>query len=167
MVVVQHGPAVAGRREVVGERRLPDAFREPGSVRPLPEELLQLVAHTDELAVAIAIGEGHEDRLVEATTDDLNLASVNELAYLFDRLGSVGRHPPQQRPGVVETDANAGMALQGVEHGGVGVLVDVFDHPTEVAHRLVVVEDEGERDGGSHVIQYSGLWSCQAAAGED
>ncbi len=146
MVVVQAGPLVAGVGQVERQRRLPDALGQPGPAWPLPESRLQFVSHPHQLAVAVAVGERDQDRLVVAAADDLDLATIDEPADLVDRLGLVGGHPLQQRPGVVKAKANPRMPLQGVEHRRVGVLVDVLDHPAEVADRLVVVDDERERN---------------------
>jgi hypothetical protein len=38
------------------------------------------------------------------------------------------------------------MALERADHRLVRLAVDVLDYPAEVAHRLVVVDDEGERE---------------------
>ena len=149
MVVVQDGPLVAGFRKVVRQRRLPDPLGQPRPFRPSPEQLLHLVAHPDQLAAAVAVGERDQDRLVVAAAQDLDLATVHETADLGYRLGSVGCQPGQQRPGVVHAETDPRMALEGVEHRRVGVLVDVGDDPAEVADGLMVVDYESERDAAA------------------
>jgi hypothetical protein len=45
------------------------------------------------------------------------------------------------------------MPLQGGDQRFVGQLMVARDDPAEVAHRLVVVEDEGKGDAGGHVTR--------------
>ena len=61
----------------------------------------------------------------------------------------VGGQPLQQRAGVMQTEPDARVSLQGAEHGRVGTLVDVLDDPTKVADRLVVVDYERERNAAA------------------
>jgi hypothetical protein len=42
----------------------------------------------------------------------------------------------------VEAEPDARVPLEGVEHRRVGVLINVFDDPAEVADRLVVMDYE-------------------------
>ena len=92
-------------------------------------------------------GQRNEDRLEESATQHLDLAAIDERPQSRSMdSGSLGRHPLEQRPGVVQREAHRGMAFQGADHRLVRLVVDVFDHPAEVAHRLVVVNDESERD---------------------
>ena len=71
-------------------------------------------------------------------------------ASRLDELGSLVAQPLEQRPGVVEGQPDARVALEGLEHRQVGLVVDVGEDPAEVADRLVVVDGEGERDPGGH-----------------
>ena len=100
--------------------------------------------------MAVAVRKRHQDGLVEAAADDLDLTAVHETPHLGDRLRPVGGHPLQQRPGVVQAEVDAGVPLERVEHGRVGVLENVLDDPAEVADGLVVVDDECEGNGSSH-----------------
>jgi hypothetical protein len=54
------------------------------------------------------------------------------------------------------------MALEGADHRLVGPLEDLLDDPAEVADRLVVVEDEGERDPLVQVPFSDVRWACSA-----
>jgi hypothetical protein len=60
----------------------------------------------------------------------------------------------------VEGDPDARVTLEGLDHGQVGALVRLRDHPAEVADRLVVVERQGQRDPASHAIS-----SCLGSVG--
>jgi hypothetical protein len=154
--VVEDGPVVAGRDEGRRQVRLPDAFGEPGAARPAAERGLELVGHPHELADPIAFREGREDRLVPAAADDLDLAALGEQREAGDELRALGAQPGQERAGVVEGEADAGMTLEGVEHRTVGVLEGLGDHPAEVADGLVVVEGQGQRDPAGHAITSAG-----------
>ncbi len=49
----------------------------------------------------------------------------------------------------MERDANARMALEGVDHRQVGALEGLGDDPAEVANGLMVVEGQRQRDPAS------------------
>ena len=49
------------------------------------------------------------------------------------------------------------MALEGADHRLVGLVEDLLEDPAEVAHRLVVVDDERERDPRRHGVQRAGF----------
>ena len=63
-------------------------------------------------------------------------------------VGPLGRQPLEQRARVVQRQPDARVALERLDHRQVGLLVDLGEHPAEVADRLVVVDGEGERDAG-------------------
>ena len=58
----------------------------------------------------------------------------------------LGDQPLEERTRVVEGEADARVALEGLDHRQVGVAVGLLDDPAEVADRLVVVEGQGEGD---------------------
>ena len=64
--------------------------------------------------------------------------------------GPVRLQPLEQRPAVVERDADGRVALERGDHRLVGRVVGLGDDPSEVADRLVVVEGERERDPRPH-----------------
>ena len=84
MVVVKNCVFVAGRGEVVGQRRLPDSFGEPGATRHLAESRRHLVAHALELARPVALRQRDEDRLVQAAAQDLDLVAFYERPQPLD-----------------------------------------------------------------------------------
>ena len=99
----------------------------------------------------VALGQRREDRLVVAAAQELHLAARDEAAQPVEQVGALGaRATRSSGPGVVERDPDAGMALQRLDHRLVGLVVDLVEHPAEVADRLVVVDRQGERDRGGH-----------------
>jgi hypothetical protein len=52
----------------------------------------------------------------------------------------------------VEGDADAWVALEGVDHREVGAVVGLGDYPPEIADGLMVVEGQRQRDPASHAI---------------
>ena len=104
----------------------------------------------DSCADAVALGERGEDRLVQAAAQQLDLAARHERPQPGEELRALGGKPLEQGTGVVEREADARVALQRLEHRQVGAVVDLGEHPAEVAHRLVVVDREGQRDAGGH-----------------
>ena len=153
MVVVEDRPLVAARHEVGGQGRLPDALGEPGTARPSPEPGGQLVAHPAQLGDAVGLGQRGQDRLGPAAAQDLDLTALGQGGQALDRLRLLDDHPLEERARVVEADANAGMPLEGGQHRLVGRPERLLDDPPEVAHGLMVVEDEGERDARRHGIR--------------
>ena len=107
-----------------------------------------------QLADPVALRQRGEHRLVVAAADDLDLAAIDEDAQALDECGSLARSHCEERPGVVERrDADARVPLERLEHRQVRRVVDLGEHPAEVADRLVVVEDEGEGDAGATLRQ--------------
>ena len=149
--VVEDRPAVAGRHERRRHVRLPDALGQPRSLRSTTEGALQLVGHAPQLADPVALGQGGEDRLVVAAPEDLHLAPVGERAQPGQELRALGREPLQQRAGVVQRQANPGMALERLDHREVGLLVDLGEDPPEVADRLMVMQGQRQGDARCHV----------------
>ncbi len=146
MVVVENRVGVAGVGQVGRQRRLPDSFRQPRAARRHAEAALDVGAHPRQLAVPVTLGECREDRLEHAAAQDLDLVALDQRAQPIERLGLVGRHPFQQRTRVVQREADRRVLFEGTDHRLVRLLEYFRDHPPEVAHRLVVVDDQGERD---------------------
>ena len=88
--------------------------------------------------------------------DDLDLAAIREGREAGDELRSLGAEPLEQGTGVVESDANAGVALEGLDHRQVGAVVGLGDDPAEVADRLMVVERESQADAAGHAVSSGG-----------
>jgi hypothetical protein len=59
------------------------------------------------------------------------------------------------------------MTLKGADERLVRLLVDLLDHPTEVADRLVVVDDEGKRNPFGHRSLYDPFrfWAVWSGSG--
>ena len=132
--------------------RLPDPLGEPRAARPSAEQPLQLVGHPDELADPVALGQGGEDRLIPAAADDLDLAAPDEPPEALDELGPFGGDPVEEGTGVVESELNAGMPFEGLEHRQVGLFVGLGNDPAEVADGLVVVDRQRYRNASGHVL---------------
>ena len=144
--VVHDGVGVAGLGQRGRHVRLPDPLGQPGADGPPAEERLDLVGHAHQLTDAIGLAQRGQHRLVVAAAEHLHLAAVHEPAELLEGLRLVGLEPVEEGTGVVEAEAHPGMPLQGSQQGLVGGPVVVLEDEAEVAHRLVVVEDERERD---------------------
>ena len=151
MRVVENRPAVAGGDERRREVRLPDALRQPRAARTASGDLGHLGCHPRQLPDPIALGQRRQHWLVIAAAQQLDLVAPHERAQPFDEVRPLRSQPLQQRARVMERQADARMALEGLEHRQVGLAVDVGKHPAEVADRLVVMDRQGERDAGGHV----------------
>ena len=149
VLVVEDRPAVAGRHEGGRQVGLPDALREPGAQRPPPRDALQRGRHARQLVDAVLLRERRQDRLVEAAAKELHLVTGHERAEPGEELGPLRGEPLQERAGVVERQPDTRVALERLEHRAVRALVDLREHPAEVANRLVIVDREGQRDPGS------------------
>src|SRR5664280_2438249 len=150
VVVVQDRPAVAALDQRSGQVRLPDPLREPGAAGPAAGDPLDLVGHLAQLANPVALRERGQDGLVVAAPEELHLAAPDDLGQALDELRSFVAEPVQERARVVEGEADARVAVQRVEHGPVRRVVDVAEDPSEIAHRLVVVQRECQRDPRRH-----------------
>ncbi len=150
VVVVEDRPLVAAAHQVGGQGWLPDALGEPGAAWPPAEARSELVAHAPELRDAVGDGQRDKDGFGPAAAEDLDLAAVGEGRQAFDRPRLLGHQPLEEGTAVVQADPDARMPLERGEHRLVGGPEGVLDDPAEVAHRLVVVDHEGERDTRDH-----------------
>ena len=104
-----------------------------------------------QLVVPIVLREaGRKHRFVQPATEELHLAPRDQRREALQELGALRRQPLEQRARVVEREPDARVALQRLEHGEVGAVVDLGEDPAEVAHRLVVVDRQGQGDAGGH-----------------
>ena len=150
--VVHDRVGVAGLGQRGGHVRLPDPLGKPGAHGATADERLDLVGHARELSHAVDLAQGGQHRLVVAAAEDLHLLALDERAQPLERLRPVGLEPLEQRAGVVQAEAHAGVALQGGQQRLVGGPVVVLEDEAEVAHRLMVVEDERERDASARLM---------------
>ena len=111
---------------------------------------LEGARHRSQLGDPVALGEGGEHGLIEAPAQQLDLVPGHQPAEALEELRALGGHPFQQRAGVVEREAHAGMAFDRLDHRAVRPVADLGEHPAEVADRLMVVDRQGQRDPGGH-----------------
>ena len=133
--------------ERTGQVRFPDAFGEPEALRGDAEFRGDRVGQLLDLAALVGIGEDREDRLVVAAGQHLDLPAGDERANPLEEVGPVGFQPVEQRSGVVERQADAGMAFQGGEQGRVRPVRRLGDDVVEVPDGLVVVDGERQDEG--------------------
>ena len=150
VLVVEDGPAVARLRQRRRQVRLPDAFREPGTLGPAAREAVDRGCHAGQLVDPVLLRQGGEDRLVQAAAQELDLVARDEHPQAGQELGALRGQPLEQRAGVVQREADARVTLESLEQRQVGAVVDLGEHPSEVAHGLVIVDRQGEGDSGSH-----------------
>jgi len=150
MGVIHDGPGIPRVVERGGHVRLPDALREPCAARALAEGRRELAGHPSQLADPVALGQRREHRLAPAAAQDLHLATLVERAEPFHGLRALAAQPFEEGPRVVQPEAHLGMPLERLDHGQVRRVVVGRDDIAEVAHRLVVVEHERERDSRGH-----------------
>ena len=83
---------------------------------------------------------GNENRLVETTADELDLAGGDELAQKIQKLRVVLLAPVEQRAGVMQTHAYRRMTGDGFDEGQIGALIDLFKDAVEVTRGLMAVD---------------------------
>ena len=155
MRVIEDRPGIARGDQGGRQVGLPDALGEPRPVGPPPEDRLDLVGHPARLAEAVALGERGQDGLVQTATEDLDLAALDQRDQPVDEPGLLGAQPVEERPRVMEREADPRVAFQRRDHRLVGLSEDLGEDPAEVPDRLVVVDRERERDPRSHAGRLS------------
>jgi hypothetical protein len=115
-------------------------------------EVAQLRAHFRELADAVCLADGREDRLVIRSADDLDLSSIHQDLEARDILGFVLDQPVEQRPACVQSRLHARVPFERREKRVVRLLIQLVEHESVVADRLVLVEDEAEVDVCGHAL---------------
>jgi hypothetical protein len=104
--------------------------------------LLDVVGHADEL-ILLAFGrDGDEDRLIEAAADQFDLGALDESAEEVEVFGMMALDPLEERAGIVQADADVGMAREDLDEREIGNAVVALEYVVEVPDRLVRVEDE-------------------------
>ncbi len=150
VLVVEDRPAVSGPGQRGRQVWLPHALGQPCPARPAAGQRLQAVRHPGQLVEAVALGQGGQDRLVQAAAEELDLPARHQRAQAFEELRPLGRQPLEQRARVVQRQPDAGVALERLEHRQVGLAVDLREHPAEVADGLVIVDRQRQRDPRGH-----------------
>ena len=89
---------------------------------------------------------GNQDRLVEAAADQLHLPARGQFAQMVEKLRMALLEPFEQRTGIVQAHANAGMPRQAIDKGQIGALVGLFEDGIEIADRLMGVDQENETE---------------------
>ncbi len=151
--IVEDRPAVARPGQGAWQVGLPDPLRQPCPTGPDSGDPLELIGHPLELANPVPFGQRGEDRLVVTAAEQLDPARADQRPDPLDELRLVPAQPVEERPRVVQGEADRRVPFDRLEHRPIGLLVDLADHPAEVADRLVVVDREGEGDPGRHAAQ--------------
>src|SRR3989454_7819427 len=98
VLVVEHRVRDARLREKRRKVRLPDAFRQPCSERPLSEDRVYTIGKRPNLGDAIAPRHADEDRLVVTTGKKLDLTPPDEVRQVADDVRAVGFQPVEEGP---------------------------------------------------------------------
>ena len=144
--VVDDGVPHARLADRPREVRLPDPLGQPEALGggaklrgDRPGELL-------DLAALVRIRDGGEDRFVVATGEDLDLPAGGQGPDPPEEVGSVGLEPVEERPGIMERQADPGVAFQRPHERGVRVVRGPGHDVVEVPDRLMVVDRERQDD---------------------
>ena len=116
----------------------------------MAEVPLDLVGHPHQLGDPVALGNGRQDRLEVAASEDLHLAACRDGANAFDEIGMLTDQPFEQGARVMKAHPDARMPLEGFDHRQVRGDVRFLDDPPEVADGLVVVEGQSKADTSRH-----------------
>jgi len=142
--IVDEGIADVGFRKRGRELWLPDALGEPGAVRTLAEVLFEIVSEAVDLVDAIRFGDGDEDGLVESAADEFDLAGSDEIAEADEIVGMMLLDPEEEGAGIVNGEAEGGMAFNEAQKTIVGIAKALFEDGVKISGGLMGVDDEGE-----------------------
>ena len=83
---------------------------------------------------------------VKAAADQFHLPARGQFPKMAEELGMALLKPLQQRTGIVQAQANAGVLAQVLNKRQIGTLIGLFDDGIEIADRLMGVNQENETE---------------------
>lgn len=101
--------------------------------------LLEPVAHADDLADAIVLGDDREDGFVEGAAEDLNLSGFGAVGEAAEVDRVVGLDPFEEGAGVMQGRTEVWVFFEEGHEGLVGLLEGLLEDAVEVSDGLVVV----------------------------
>src|SRR5260370_2883671 len=119
--------------------RLPDALGQPGAGGGMAEMLLKIDGPTRALLALIFRRTRDPDVFVEAATDKLNPAGLNQIAQAREIFGPMLLDPNEERTGIVEAEVHAGTFFELFDAREITSLVSSFQDVLEIAARLAGV----------------------------
>ncbi len=111
MHVIDQGVGDVCGSEGGGELRLPNALGKPSAGGKTAEVFLEIGGQAGDLFVLILGRNGNEDRLVEAATEELDLAGLDQLLQANEILRPMLLDPGEQRTGIVDAKVDSRMLL--------------------------------------------------------
>ena len=153
MDIVHQGISDVGGGQRGRELRLPNAFREPRAGRTLAKMFFNVLGEQFSLLELVFRGNTHQDGLVKAATDHLDLAAGRQRPQSYEILGMICLNPGQKRTGIMQTQMNAGVLLQGFDKEEIATLVALFKNMLEIAARLVRMDDQDEMKFLGHLAE--------------
>ena len=141
MHVVHKGVGDVGGSKGGGKLGLPNTFGEPSAGRLAAEVFLKVGGQAGDLFALIFGGNGNQNGLIEAATDELYLAALDELSQAHEILGTIFFDPGEQRPGIMEPEMNFRMLFEALDKWEIRSVVGFFEDVLEIAARLVRVNE--------------------------
>ena len=130
-----------------GDGRLPHPLGEPEPAGPGAREGFEPVVHRDDLGLDVGPAEDGYDGLVVPAREEFQPSLGAEGRHAPQVVGAAGLDPVEETAGMMHRQAYSGMPLDAFENGLVAVGVGLLDDFVEVAHRLMVVEAQGQLQG--------------------
>ena len=99
-----------------------------------------------DLFVLIFGGNGNQDGLVKAATDEFHLTTLDECSQASEIFGAIFFDPREQRPGVVEAEMNLRVLFEVLDKGEIARIVGFFENMLKIAAGLVRMNEQGEME---------------------
>ena len=128
MLIVEDRVGDTGLREERGQVRFPDALGEPRPQRTLTEDRVHPVGERADLADAVAPRNSHQDRLVVAAGEKLDLPTADEVREIADDVGPIRLEPVEERAGKMEARFHLRMAVQRGDERRIRTLGHLLEH---------------------------------------
>ena len=125
-----------------GQLRLPDAFGEPCAAGPLPKMFFNKIAQSPNLFDLIFQRNRNQDRFVESSANHFDLTARHQGADLLNVFRMLFNYPFEQRPGIMQTEANARMTRHALQERQVRTLVGALHYIVEIPDGLVRVDEQ-------------------------
>src|SRR2546426_26193 len=144
VLIVQDRVAHARLRQHFGERRLPDALRDPRPLRADAAPSLPVRGEALDLVERVGARNDGQDRLVEGAAQRLDLPRRHETYDAVDETAIVLLQPLPEAPRKMKGGGHTPMAFEAIEKRRVAQAHGVAEHQVEIPDRLVKVQREQE-----------------------
>ena len=105
-----------------------------------------IAGQTGDLLELVFGGDGHENWLVKAATEQFHLPALHQCSKAVKIFGAMLLDPGEQGTGIMKAEMNAGMFFEMLEKREVGIVMRFFENVFEIATGLVGMNEKSKME---------------------